>query len=47
MSMCMLVRIEPNKVRRTYNRQEYWEERVAMMLAWADMLDKFKALNLI
>ena len=29
---------ERNKVRRTYNRAQYWPERVAMMQAWADHL---------
>ena len=41
-----LAHLEPNEVRRVYNRQEYWSERVTMMQAWADMLDKFKVLSL-
>jgi integrase len=42
-----LAHVEANAVRKAYNRQEYWEERVEMMQAWANMLDKFKALSLI
>jgi integrase len=33
---------ERNKVRRAYNRAEYWPERVAMMQAWADRLDELR-----
>ncbi|MFZ2028814.1 MAG: integrase arm-type DNA-binding domain-containing protein [Vitreimonas sp.] len=33
---------EPDKVRRAYNRAEYWEERVRMMQWWADYLDKLR-----
>jgi integrase len=32
-----------NAVRGAYNRAEYLEERRAMMLVWADYLDKLKA----
>jgi integrase len=39
-----LAHIEPNEVRRAYNRAEYWEERVQMMQAWADMLDRFRVM---
>lgn len=34
-----LAHIEKNKVTAAYNRAEYWEERVAMMQQWADLLD--------
>ena len=30
---------EPKKVRRVYNRAEYWDERVRMMQWWADEID--------
>lgn len=33
---------EPDKVRRAYNRAQYWDERVAMMQWWADYLDRLK-----
>jgi len=33
-----------NEIRRVYNRAVYWKERVAMMQAWADLLDEFRAL---
>jgi integrase len=42
-----LAHIEPNEVRRAYNRAKYWPERVEMMQSWADMLDKFRALSLV
>lgn len=35
-----LAHLETNKVRRTYNRHDYWEERVKMMQWWADYLDR-------
>lgn len=31
---------EKNKVKRAYNRAEFWEQRVEMMKCWADWLDK-------
>jgi len=31
---------EPDKVRRAYNRAQYWDERVNMMQWWADYLDR-------
>ncbi len=34
---------EPDKVRRAYNRAQYWDERVRMMQWWADYLDRLKA----
>lgn len=35
---------EPNEVRRAYTHAaEYWDERVRMMQAWADYLDRLKA----
>lgn len=37
-----LAHLEPNRIRRAYNRAQYWDERVAMMQAWADMLDSFQ-----
>jgi integrase len=33
---------EPDKVRRAYNRAQYWDERVSMMQWWADYLDRLK-----
>ena len=33
---------EPDKVRRAYNRAQYWAERVRMMQWWADYLDSCK-----
>ena len=33
---------EPDKVRRAYNRAQYWDERVTMMQWWADYLDRLK-----
>ena len=37
-----LAHIEKNKVTAAYNRAEYWDERVAMMQQWADLLDTKK-----
>ncbi len=37
-----LAHIEPNKVRRAYNRALYWDERRHMMQDWADLLDKLR-----
>jgi integrase len=28
-----------NQIREIYNRTEYWQERVQLMQAWADMVD--------
>ena len=37
-----LAHLEANKVRRSYNRSEYFEERIKIMQWWADyLLDKF------
>ena len=33
---------ERNKVRRIYNRAEYWDERVRMMQWWADEIDRLR-----
>lgn len=33
---------EPDKVRRAYNRSQYWEERVQMMQWWADYSDRLR-----
>jgi integrase len=33
-----------NEIRRVYNRAAYWKERIAMMRAWADLLDEFRRL---
>ncbi|ARD70037.1 Prophage CP4-57 integrase (plasmid) [Aminobacter sp. MSH1] len=38
-----LAHVEPNKVRRAYNRARYWDERVQLMQDWADLLDSFKS----
>ena len=37
-----LAHVDRNSVRRAYNRALYWEERVKMMQAWADYLDRLK-----
>jgi integrase len=37
-----LAHIEASKVRRVYNRAEYWPQRVPMMQAWADYLDELR-----
>lgn len=37
-----LAHLDPQKVRRIYNRARYWEERVAMMQWWADFLDAIR-----
>ncbi|MDB5528097.1 MAG: Integrase family protein [Devosia sp.] len=34
-----LAHLDKGKVRRTYNRAQYWEERVHLMQWWADLLD--------
>ena len=36
---------DENEVRRTYNRATYWDERVKMLQAWADLLDEFQGLQ--
>jgi integrase len=38
-----LAHIEPDKTKRAYNRAAWWPERVAMLQAWADYLDKLRA----
>ncbi len=37
-----LAHIEPNEVRRVYNRAKYWPERVALMRDWADLCDRLR-----
>lgn len=37
-----LAHLDPNEVRRTYNRYSYWNERVTMAQAWADICDDLK-----
>ena len=37
-----LAHVEPNEVRRAYNRARYWSERVALMQDWADICDELK-----
>lgn len=32
---------DENKVRRAYNRAQYWPERVKLLQDWADLLDQF------
>lgn len=34
---------DPNAIRRTYNRATYWDQRVTLMQAWADLLDELAA----
>ena len=36
---------DANEVRRTYNRAQYWPERVKLLQAWADLLDEFQGLR--
>lgn len=38
-----LAHFDQNVIRRAYNRYEYWDERVEMAQAWADICDKLKA----
>ena len=33
---------DENEVRRTYNRAQYWPDRVKLLQAWADLLDEFQ-----
>lgn len=37
-----LAHLDPNEVRRAYNRAKYWPERVKMLQDWADFLDSFR-----
>jgi integrase len=37
-----LAHLDSNAVRRIYSRGEYWEERVRMMQAWSDELDRLR-----
>jgi len=30
---------DPDAIRRAYNRATYWDQRVALMQSWADLLD--------
>jgi integrase len=38
-----LAHLEQNKVRRAYNRYEYWDERIELAQKWADICDELKA----
>jgi integrase len=38
-----LAHVDANAVRRIYARGEYWDERVRMMQAWSDELDRLRA----
>ncbi|HEY8136551.1 MAG TPA: integrase arm-type DNA-binding domain-containing protein [Methylocystis sp.] len=38
-----LAHVEGNAVRRAYNRDDFWEERVQMMAWWADRCDELRA----
>jgi hypothetical protein len=38
-----LAHLDPNEVRRAYNRAKYWKERIQLLQDWADLLDQFKA----
>ncbi len=40
-----LAHIEGSEVRRAYARGEHWDERVRMMQAWADQLDKLREVS--
>lgn len=33
---------DQNEIRRAYNRASYWPERIALMQAWADHIDRLK-----
>ncbi len=35
-------KVDKNKVRSTYNRGQYWDERVRMMQWWSDYLDSLR-----
>ena len=37
-----LAHVERNDVRRAYQRADFWDERVRMMQAWADLLDAMR-----
>lgn len=37
-----LAHLDENRVRRVYNRYEYWDERTALAQAWADICDELK-----
>ena len=37
-----LAHVEPNEVKRAYNRALYWDERVNLMQKWADILDDLR-----
>lgn len=37
-----LAHVDPNKVRSAYDRYEYWDERVELAQAWADICDELK-----
>ena len=37
---------DENAIRRAYNRATYWQERVKLMQAWANMLDEFRKLSI-
>jgi integrase len=41
-----LAHLDPNEVRRAYNRSKYWKERTQLLQDWADLLDQFKAQQL-
>jgi integrase len=38
-----LSHLDKDRVRRAYNRAEFWEERVRMMFWWADRCDEMRA----
>lgn len=40
----VLAHQDRNAIRRTYNRATYWEQRVVLMQAWADLLDGLRGL---
>ena len=41
-----LAHVDANSVRRVYARGEYWDERVRMMQAWSNELDRLRAVAL-
>ena len=41
-----LARQDEDKVRRAYNRAQYWPERAKLLQDWADLIEEFKRKSL-
>jgi integrase len=41
----VLAHQDRNKIRRTYNRASYWQQRIELLQKWADLLDEFRGLS--